>query len=131
MQNVLKSNKWQRIWVAISFKIEIQKRGPNNSDVLHNWSPPPEIRSPLFNLQKFQKSYKINPESCRMHWNLMNDEEFRSLNLLKLKYRRRDQIIQSFCRPGSPQKLVPPSLICGNLKSLGKALVNHAECFKI
>ena len=93
--------------------------------------PPREIRSPLFNLQKFQKSYKINPESCRMHWNLMNDEEFRSLNLLKLKYRRRDQIIQSFCRPGSPQKLVPPSLICGNLKSLGKALVNHAECFKI
>ena len=29
-----------------------------------------------------------------MDWNLMNDEEFGSKKLLKLKYRRGDQIIQ-------------------------------------
>ena len=32
-----------------SFKIEIQKGGPNNLDFLQNWFPP-EIRSPFFNL---------------------------------------------------------------------------------
>ena len=38
---------------------------------------------------------------------LMNDYEFGSMKLLKLKYRRRDQIIQNFCKIGSPQKLGP------------------------
>ena len=28
---------------------------------------PPEIRSPFFNLQKFQNSEKITPEPCKMH----------------------------------------------------------------
>ena len=46
-----------------------------------------------------------------MHWNLMNDKEFGSLKLLKLKYRREDQIIQTFFRIGSPQKLGPSYLI--------------------
>ena len=55
-----------------------------------------------------------------MHWNLMNDREFGSIKFLKLKYRRVDQIIQTFCRIGSPQKLSPPSLICRNFKSLTK-----------
>ena len=96
--------------------------GPNNSDFLQNWFPP-EIRSPLFNLQKFQDSEKSTPESCRMHWNLMNDEEFGSRKLLKLKYRRGDQIIQTFCKIGSPQKLGPPSLICRNFKSLPKKIL--------
>ena len=36
--------------------------------------------------KKFSKSY-------RTHGNLMNDEKFVSLKVLKLKYRRRDQII--------------------------------------
>ena len=36
------------------------------------------------------------------------------------KYRRGDQIIQTFYRIGSPQKLGPPSLICRNVKSLTK-----------
>ena len=37
-----------------------------------------------------------------MHWNLMNDEEVGFRKLLKLKYRRGDQIIQTLC------KLIPP-----------------------
>ena len=47
----------------------------------------------------------------------MNDEEFRSLKLLKLKYRRVHQIIQPFCIIGSPQKLGPSSLIFRNFKT--------------
>ena len=62
---------------------------------LKNWFPP-EIRSSLFILQKYQDSEKSTPESCRMHWNLMNDNKFWFVKLLKLKYRMRDQIIQSF-----------------------------------
>ena len=58
-----------------------------------------------------------------MHWNLMNDEEFGSIKFLKLKYRRVDQIIQTLCRIGSPQKLGPPSLICRNFKSLTKKIL--------
>ena len=80
-----------------TFKIEIAKGGPNNSDLLQNWFSS-EIRSPLFNLQKFQKSEKGTPESSRMHWNLMNDKHFEFLKLLKLKYRRGDQIIPVFFR---------------------------------
>ena len=38
----------------------------------------------------------------------MNDEEFGTRKLLKLKYRKGDQIIQTFCKIGSPQKLGPP-----------------------
>ena len=44
---------------------------------------PPEIRSPHFNLEKLQQSDNGTPESCRMHWNLMKDEEFGSLKLLE------------------------------------------------
>ena len=60
----------------------------------------------------------------------MNDEEFCSLKFVKLKYRRGDQIIQSFCRIASPKKLGPPSLICGNCKSMRKVLLNHPECIE-
>ena len=41
-----------------TFKIEMQKGGPNNSDILQNWFP-------LFNLWKFQNPEKSTPESCR------------------------------------------------------------------
>ena len=61
----------------------------------------------------------------------MNDEEIGSRKLLKLKYRRGDQIIQTFCKIGSTQKIGPPSLICGNFKILRKILLNHAECIEI
>ena len=49
MQNALKFNKWRRIWVRKTFKIETEKGGPNNSDFVENWFPP-EIRYPFFNL---------------------------------------------------------------------------------
>ena len=38
----------------------------------------------------------------------MTDEEFGSLKLLKLKYRRGDQIIQPFCRIGYPREIKCP-----------------------
>ena len=50
------------------------KGGPNSSDFMQNWLTQ-EIRSPLFNYWKFQDYDKGTPESCRMHCNLMNDEE--------------------------------------------------------
>ena len=62
MQNTLKLNECQRIWVYKTFKIEIQKGRPNNSDILQNWFPP-EIRSPLFILEKFQDSEKSLSDS--------------------------------------------------------------------
>ena len=127
----LLGGRWCRTWVHKTFKIEIQKGGTSNSDFLHNWFSR-EIRSPLFNLSKFQKSEKGTPEPNRMHWNLMNDEEFASLKLLKLKYRRVDQIIQTLCNVGCPQKLgPPPCLICRNFKILRKPLLNHVECVEI
>ena len=61
----------------------------------------------------------------------MNDKEFGSIKLLKLKYRKGDKLIQTFCKIGSPQKLGPPSLICRNLMTLRKVLVNYAECTEI
>ena len=62
-----------------------------------------------------------------MHWKLINGEEFWSKKLLKLKNRRADQIIQTFCKIGSSQKLDPPSLTCRNLETLSKIFLNHAE----
>ena len=44
----------------------MQKEEPNNSDFLQNWFPP-EMRSPLPNLQKREDSEKSTPESCTMH----------------------------------------------------------------
>ena len=107
MQNPLKYNEGRWIWVHKSFKIEIEKGGPNNSDFLQNWFPP-EIRSHLFDLMKLEDSKKSTPNSCRMHWNLMSDREFGSRKLLKLKYSLGDQVIQTFLKIGSPQKLGPP-----------------------
>ena len=131
MQNALKSNEWRKIWVHKNFKIEIQKGRANNSDFLQNWLPP-EIRSSLFNLEKFLDSDKITPESCTIHWNLSNNNEFGSRKLLKLKYRRLDQIIQTFRKIGSTQKLgLPPSFICRNFRTLTKILLNHAESIEI
>ena len=63
-----------------------------------------EITCPLFNFRKFQTFEKSTSESCRTHWNLMKDEEFGWFKFPKLKYRRRDQIIQSFCRISSMQE---------------------------
>ena len=57
----------------------------------------------------------------------MNDEQFGSIQLLRLKYRRGDQIIQTFWKIGSPQKLGPHSLICRNFKTVRKILLNHQD----
>ena len=61
----------------------------------------------------------------------MNENEFESTKLLKFKYTRGDQIFQSFCKIGLPQKLGPPYLIRRNLKTLRKVLLNHAQCIEI
>ena len=66
MRNALKSNEGRKILVHKTFKIELQNEGPNSSDFLPNWLPP-EIRSLLFNLKKFEDSEKGTPESCGMH----------------------------------------------------------------
>ena len=58
----------------------------------------------------------------------MNDEEFGSGKLLRLKYRREDEIIQTFYKIGSSQKLDPPSLIYTNLKKPERSTL---ESFKI
>ena len=130
MQNALKSNEWRWIWDPKTFKIEIEKNGPNNSDFLKDWFHL-EISSPLFNLWKFQDSERSTPESCRMHQNLNNDDEFGSVKLLKLKYRRRDKIIQTFSKIGSALKLGPLSLICRIFRTLRKILLNHPEAIAI
>ena len=72
----------------------------------------------------FQKAEKSTAESCRIHWNLMNDEQFGFFKLLKLKYRRGDQIIQPFCRIGSPEQIRSPLF---NLMSFQKAEKGAAE----
>ena len=44
---------------------------------------PPRNSSSLFYLQKFQDSEKSTPELCKVHWNLMDDDELESTKLLK------------------------------------------------
>ena len=130
MQNTLKYNECRRIWLYKTFKIEIQKGRANNSDILQN-SFPPDISSPLFNLYQFENPETSTPASYKMHWGLINDEEFRSKKLFKLENRRGDQIIQTFCNIGSPQKLGPPSLISRNFNTLKKILLIHEEWTEI
>ena len=68
-----------------------------------------------------------------MHWNLMSDEEFEPVKLLKLKCRRVDQIIQTFCKIGSPLKLGPPTPLFNlyRFQDSEKTIVNYAECIDI
>ena len=61
----------------------------------------------------------------------MNDEEFASLELLRLKYRMGYQMIQTFCKIVSPTEIGPHSLIYTNLKTLREVLLNHAKCIEI
>ena len=126
----LKSNEWRRVLVHKTFKIKIQT-GEQIIQPFCRIGPPPQIKSTIFNMCKFQNSEKTTRKSCRMHWNLVNDEEIWSITPLKLKYRRGAQIIQPFCKIGSPQKLGPLCLICRNFKTLINVLVNYAEWVKI
>ena len=57
----------------------------------------------------------------------MNEELYRSIELLRLKYRRGDHIIETFCKFVSTQKLGPPSFISRNLRTLRKLVVIHGE----
>ena len=63
-----------------------------------------------------------------MYCNLMYEEQLESLEYLKLKHRRKNQIIQTFCRIGSPPEIRgPPSLIRKNFKSLRRVLLYHLD----
>ena len=53
----------------------MQKGGPNNSEILKNCFPP-EIKSPLFNLYKFENPERSTPESYQLHWKVIHGEEF-------------------------------------------------------
>ena len=129
MQKWLKSNEWCRIWVHRTYKIVIQKGGPNHSDILKNWFPP-EIRSHFFNMKIFENPERSIPESDKMHWKIRHGEEFGSKKLWKLKNRSGDQINQTCWKIGYHQKLGPPSLICRNLKTLKEVLLNHKNALK-
>ena len=61
----------------------------------------------------------------------MNDEAFESIELLRLKYRRAEEIILIVRKICSRQKLGPPSVICRNIKALKKVLMNQAEMTEI
>ena len=99
---------------------------PNNPDILKNLFAP-ETKSSVFHLYKFENPERSTPQSYKMHWKLINGEEFGSKKLLKLKYRRAGQIIQTFCKIGSLQKLGPPFLICTNFRTLTKAFPIYSE----
>ena len=58
MQNRLKCNERDRIWFNRTFKIEIQKGGPNNLDILQNWFPP-KIKSPSLICRNFRTLKKV------------------------------------------------------------------------
>ena len=92
---------------------------------------PQKFGPPSSVCRNFKRPTKNSSDSYRTHWNVMNDEEFGSRNILKLKHRRWDQIIQTFCKFASPQKLDPPSLISINSKTWKKVLLNQAECIEI
>ena len=72
-----------------SFKVLKLKysRGDEIIQLFSKIYSPQEIRSPLFNLKKFEKLQKRATASSSMHWNLMNDDEFGSLKFLKLQYK--------------------------------------------
>ena len=93
------------------------KRGDQIIQIFCKIGFPQKLGLPLL-FNKFQNSEESTCESCRMHWNLMNDEKYGSRKLSKLKYRRGEQIYQTFCKIGSQQKLCPASLICRNFKIL-------------
>ena len=79
MQNALKSNEWQRIWVDKTFIIQIQKGGPNNSDFLQNWFPP-EIRSACLICRNF---YSLTKKILWMIENTWKSNEWGRICILE------------------------------------------------
>ena len=76
----------------------------------------------------FHKSETSTVELCRIHWNLMNDEDFGSFKYLKVKCRKGNQIIQSFSRIRSPQVIRFPLF---NLRKFLKIEKSAAESCRI
>ena len=58
----------------------------------------------------------------------MNDNEFGSIKLLKLKYRRGDQIIQSFCKIDSLPEITSPLF---NLEKFQGSEKSSRESFRM
>ena len=107
------------------------RRGDQIIQTFYRIGSPQKLGPPSLICRNVKSLTKKSSESYGRLGNLMNDKEFGSLKVLKLKYRRGDQIIQTFCRIGSPQKLGSPSLIYRNFKSLRKVLRTQAECIEI
>ena len=129
MQNELKSNECWRIEFGFTKLLKLKYRMGDQiiQTLLQNWFPQ-ELGPPSFISRNFKTLREVlPPESCRIHWNAMNNEEFGSIELLRLKYRRGDKIIQTFCKIGSPQKLGHLSLISRNLMALRRRPLDHAE----
>ena len=61
------------------------RRGDQIIKIFYKIGSPQKLGPPLFNLEKFQDSGRATDESCKMHWNLMNEEEIGSIKFLKLK----------------------------------------------
>ena len=107
MQNALKSNEWQRIWVFSTLKIEIQKDEPNNSANLQNWFPPRTQVSPLYCVEIFKVWEKYSwimqrAFKCKEWWRIW------VLKTFKIEIQRGNQIIQLFCRIGCPLEIRSP-----------------------
>ena len=62
-----------------------------------------------------------------MHWNLINDNEFGSFKVLKLKNRNGDQIIQTFRRIGSLKEIRSPLF---NLEKFKKSDKSSSELYR-
>ena len=77
----------------------------------------------------FQNAQKITAESYRVHWNLMNDDEFGSFKFLKLKYRSGDQIIQLFWRIGSPKEIRFPLFNLRKFQNLEKRTAESSRMY--
>ena len=61
----------------------------------------------------------------------MNDKESGYLNILKFKYRRGDQMIQTFFSIGSPHELGSPLFNLKKFEKSKKLFVNHKECIEV
>ena len=61
----------------------------------------------------------------------MNDKEFESLKLLKLKERRGEQIVEQFCRIGSPQEIRYPLFNFRKFKTSEKTTPDSYRCIEI
>ena len=121
---------WNRLKNPKLLKLKY-RRGDQIIQLFCRIGSPQEIRSSSLICRNFKI---LEWSSWIMQNTLQSNEwqEFWSLNVLKLKYRRSDEIIQPFCRIRPPfNKEGRPSLIHWNFKSLWKLHLNHAELIEI